>query len=96
MMSLEQKKAYLETIRKRYKRATRKQKATILDEFCSVCEYNRKYAVRLLRKKQKKKRGRPGRKPKYDALNIMKPLKAIWFASDQACSKKLKIILSSV
>jgi len=93
MMSLEQKKAYLETIRKRYKRATRKQKATILDEFCSVCEYNRKYAVRLLRKKQKKKRGRPGRKSRYDELNIMKPLKAIWFASDQACSKKLKIIL---
>ena len=93
MMSLEQKKAYLETIRKRYKKATKKQKAIILDEFCSVCEYNRKYAVRLLRKKQKKKGRRPGRKPKYDALNIMKPLKAIWFACDQACSKKLKIII---
>lgn len=93
MMSLEQKKAYLETIRKRYKKATKKQKAIILDEFCSVCEYNRKYAVRLLRKKQKKKGRRPGRKPKYDALNIMKPLKAIWFSCDQACSKKLKIII---
>lgn len=93
MMSLEQKKAYLETIRKRYKKATKKQKAKILDEFCSVCEYNRKYAVRLLRKKQKKKGRRPGRKPKYDVLNIMKPLKTIWFASDQACSKKLKIII---
>ena len=56
MMSLEQKKAYLETIRKRYKRATRKQKATILDEFCSVCEYNRKYAVRLLGKRKEETR----------------------------------------
>ncbi|MDP3562530.1 MAG: hypothetical protein Q8R83_10180 [Legionellaceae bacterium] len=93
MMSLEQKKAYLETIRKWYKKSKIKQKAKILDEFCSVCEYNRKYAVRLLCKKQKKKRGRPGRKPRYDALNIMRPLKAIWFASDQACSKKLKIII---
>lgn len=44
-------------------------------------------------KKRKKKRGRSGRKPKYDALNIMKPIKAIWFASDQVCSKKLKIII---
>jgi len=93
MMSLEQKKAYLETIRRRYKKSTRSQKALILDEFCSVCKYNRKYAVRLLGKKQKKKRGRPGRKPKYDAINFLKPLKAIWFASDQACSKKLKIIV---
>ena len=31
MMSLEQKKAYLETIRKRYKKATKKQKAIILN-----------------------------------------------------------------
>jgi hypothetical protein len=93
MMSPEQKKAYREAIQKRYKKATRKQKAIILDEFCSVCEYNRKYAIRLLRKKQKKKVRRPGRKPKYDVLSIMKPLKAIWFASDQACSKKLKIII---
>ena len=93
MMSLEQKKAYLEAIRKRYKKATRQQKALILDEFCSVCKYNRKYAVRLLGKKLKKKRGRLGRKPKYDAQNLLKPLKAIWFASDQACSKKLKIIV---
>ena len=60
MMSLEQKKAYLETIRRRYKKSTRQQKAMILDEFCSVCKYNRKYAVRMLGKKQKKKRGRPG------------------------------------
>jgi hypothetical protein len=54
MMSLEQKKAYLETIRRRYKKSTRQQKAKILDEFCSICEYNRKYAIRMLRKKGKK------------------------------------------
>ncbi len=93
MMSLEQKKAYLERIRRRYKKSTRRQKAMILDEFCSVCEYNRKYAIRMLLKKQRKKRKPPGRKPKYDATNLLGPLKEIWFASDQACSKKLKIIL---
>lgn len=52
MMRHEQKKAYLETIRRRYKKSTRQEKALILDEFCSVCKYNRKYAVRLLGKKQ--------------------------------------------
>ena len=93
MMSLEQKKAYLETIRRRYKKSSRQEKAKILDEFCSVCRYNRKYSVRLLAKKQKKKQGRPGRKSKYNNQNLLKPLKIIWFASDQACSKKLKIIV---
>ena len=39
-MSREQKRAYLEATRKRYKQAKRKQKAIILDEFCKqVGEY---------------------------------------------------------
>lgn len=54
MMRLEQKKAYLETIPRRYKKSTRKQKALILDEFCSVCKYNRQYAVRLLGKNKRR------------------------------------------
>jgi hypothetical protein len=93
MMSPEQRKAYLETIRRRYKKSTRRQKATILDEFCSICDYNRKYAIRILRKKQKKKRGHSGRKPKYEVAKILEPLKAIWFAADQICSKKLKVAI---
>lgn len=54
MMSLEQKKAYLGTIRRRYKKSSHQEKAKILGEFCSVCKYNRKYGVRLLVKKQKR------------------------------------------
>ncbi len=92
-MSLEQRKAYLEEIRRRYRKSTRQGKATILDEFCSVCNYNRKYAIRLLKKQPKKKFKRPGQKPRYDYQNLLKPLKTIWFASDQACSKKLKVII---
>lgn len=92
-MSLEQKKAYLEEIRRRYKKSTRQQKAMILDEFCSVCHYNRKYAIRVLKKQKRKQVKRPGQKPRYDSQNLLTHLKAIWFASDQACSKKLKVIL---
>ena len=93
MMSLEQRKAYLSEIRKRYKKSTRQQKSVILDEFCSICNYNRKYAIRLLKKRPKKKYKRPGQKPRYNAQALLKPLKEIWFASDQACSKKLKVII---
>ena len=32
----------------RYKKASKPLRARILDEFCQVCGYNRKYAIRLL------------------------------------------------
>jgi hypothetical protein len=39
---------YLEAIRKRYRKSEKVKKQAILDEFCEVCGYNRKYAIRLL------------------------------------------------
>ena len=39
---------YLETIRKRYRKACKKDEKPILDEFCINCAYHRKYAIRLL------------------------------------------------
>jgi hypothetical protein len=39
---------YLEAIRKRYRKACKKDKKPILDEFCTNCAYHRKYAIRLL------------------------------------------------
>ena len=38
---------YLRAIFTRYHRSAAEQKGTILDEFCKVCGYNRKYAIRL-------------------------------------------------
>jgi len=92
-MSRAEKRAYLEAIRRRYRNASRAKKTQILDEFCAVCSYNRKYAVRILRKKHFKCRIKPGRKSHYNNDKILVPLKAIWLACDQMCSKKLKIVL---
>lgn len=47
-MGNHEKRVYLEAIRKRYSRSGRGYKGKILDEFCSVCSYQRKYAIRLL------------------------------------------------
>jgi len=90
-MGKTERQAYLEAIRSRYQIASRKEKATILDEFCSVCGYNRKYAIRLLGKKPKRvTRKRVGRRSIYNSPELLTALKRIWFASDQMCSKKLK------
>ena len=61
---------YLKAIKPRYKKATKRQKKLILDEFCHTCNYNRKYAIRLLNSKPKPKirtnLSKRGRKKQYD------------------------------
>jgi hypothetical protein len=39
---------YLKAIYSRYKKVSKPLRARILDEFCQVCGYNRKYAIGLL------------------------------------------------
>ena len=39
---------YLKAIYFGYKKVSKPLRARILDEFCQVCGYNRKYAIRLL------------------------------------------------
>jgi hypothetical protein len=93
-MGHKEKRAYLEAIRHRYQRARRQEKSKILDEFCAVCGYNRKYAIRVLKRPhRRKKRNKPGRLPLYSGERLLKPLQTIWLASDQLCSKKLKVAL---
>ena len=47
-MGHKEKKAYLAAIRKRYRKGNKELKSRILDEFCAVCKYHRKYASNLL------------------------------------------------
>lgn len=92
-MGKQARKAYLQAIRTRYHQSDKASKQTILNEFCEVCGYARKYAIRLLNCKPDEKsssRQRPGAKPKYEADTLMEPLRRIWFASDQPCGKRLK------
>ena len=57
--------AYLEANR----RASKAVKGAILNEFCAVCDYHRKYALRLLSAKQKRSRHLM-RKPGTVAIGI--------------------------
>jgi hypothetical protein len=93
-MGKHEKRAYLNAIRGRYRKASRADKATILDEFCAVCGYNRKYAIRILsRRKPASNPRRVGRKPKYAHPQLLEALRRIWLATDQLCGKRLKAAL---
>lgn len=91
-MSRKSKHEYLLSIRDRYRRVGRRFKSKILDEFCAVCGYGRKYAIQLLNRKPGGRPRRRGPKPKYGAA-VLAPLKAIWLLSEQLCSKRLKAAL---
>ena len=87
----------LDSIYLRYKRASRKEKTLILNEFCATCGYHRKHAIRLFKnfkrftKPKPKKRGAPS---VYNKPSITKPLKRIWLAANLPCSKRFKAIIS--
>jgi hypothetical protein len=86
---------YLKAIYFRYKKVSKPLRARILDEFCQVCGYNRKYAIRLLGgpAPQKPKATTPkGRRPTYGA-KVISFLTAIWEAAGYPCSARLKALL---
>jgi len=91
-MSGKAKREYLRAIRGRYRRAGRREKSRILDEFCAVCGFGRKHAIRLLNRPAGRARKRPGPKPVY-GQEVLRVIKTIWLAAEQMCSKRLKAAL---
>lgn len=96
-MTRKSKEEYLLEIYKRYQSENKEDKTKILDEFCSICGYNRKYAIRKLkhglRKKVRQRIERRGRKPKYDSAEIEEFLKELWKLTNLICSKRLKGVI---
>jgi len=88
----ETKGEYLAAITDRYRKAGRKYKKLILDEFCSVWGQHRKHAIRLLRNSQPGVSVPRGARPEYDAA-VVHILEAIWLATNRLCSKLLKAAL---
>lgn len=96
-MSTTTKYELLQALRPHYVNSSRHHKKLILDEFCSLCGYNRKYAIRLFNSKVSPRSvenlSRRGRKKLYDEPIIMDVLRDIWVANNLPCSKRLKAIL---
>lgn len=87
---------YFKAIYRRYREAPAKDKSKILDEFCKVCGYNRKYAITKLSgsapetdRKWIKKRKRA----KTYGDRVIDVLASLWETSGYLCSIRLKAIL---
>ena len=86
---------YFRAIYPRYRKASSAEKTQILEEFCEVCGYNRKYAITKLNgpfpePNTPAKRHKRGSKYTSQALLI---LQAIWEASGYPWSVRLKALL---
>lgn len=92
-MSKKERYSYRQRIKLRYERGDKETKSRILEEFCEVCGYNRKYAIRVLNKPCVWETRKPGRASKYTEPKFLAALKQLWFDTDQLCSKKLKRVI---
>jgi hypothetical protein len=93
-MSHELKRQYLEAIRTRYRQSSRGQKSLILDEFCAVCGYVRKYAIAALNGHVEPALGRKprGRKTLYGP-EVVFHLVRLWRAMNEPGSTKFRAAL---
>lgn len=92
-MPIKFRREYLNTIRERYQNALKKrQKTEILNEFCNVCGYERKYAIRILQGQVQPRLYRPGPKPLYNSQMVYH-LRVLWEAMNKMCAKKMVIAI---
>jgi hypothetical protein len=91
-MSTKAKREYLIAIRERYKKSTKKEKGFILNEYILVCEYNRKYAIKILNGKIEPRTRKPGPKSRYSPLIDLQLIK-LWQDMGEICSKQMKVAI---
>jgi len=85
----------LAAMRRRYRAANRQERSKLLDEFCELSRYHRKYAIALLNSPQDEAAHRPTRRPggltySSTALGVVE---AVWKAAGYPWSVRLKALL---
>ena len=86
----------LRAIRNRYRKASKKDKSRMLDEFVAIMGCHRKHAVRLLRQGEEPTApSAPKGQRIYDEA-VREALTVVWEASDRICGKRLKAALPSM
>ena len=85
-------KTALDEFRRLYNCADKREKSTLLNSFCEITGYHRKYAIMLLRKRDSLKIKKFSRQKKYSRESLT-VIEKIWEASDYPWSLRLKSII---
>lgn len=88
-MDIKTRQKIVRELSKRYAKATKKEKGTIIDELISLTSYHPKHAARVLRHPPAKRRKKIIRKRESSYAPILGTLKELWTISNFACGKRL-------
>ncbi len=95
-MSLKSKRELLEVVRPRYRKANKREKQKMLDEFTSTTGYHRKYAIRVLKNQRRVHNRLKGKTKIYKTIyrgEVVQVLEQIWEIYGHICSKRLQPFL---
>src|SRR6266851_5239874 len=93
IVSTPAKREYLQAVYPRYRQARRREKQRILDEFCRIAGYHRKYAIRLLNGPPPGRPRAARRRAATYGPAVITALHAIWQAAGYPWSVRLKALL---
>jgi hypothetical protein len=92
---LPQRKAITRKLAKRYQAASRAEKAAILEEVCELCDYNRDYARRALRRAlAPPAKRKPARREPVYGPEVTEALRVVWAALDAPAGKRLAPVMA--
>jgi len=111
-LTMNERKKIAKIMAERYRKATKKEKGKILDEFIALTNYHRTYASYLL-SSHKKKRIRSNKNPqtifeaditkkmkrtreKYYDIDVFKALKKVWVIENCICGKRLAPFMKEI
>lgn len=108
-LTMQERKTVTKAFTRRYRKARKKDKGRLLDEFVEATGYNRVYAARVLRGHGKQVQVKPGVvlegsvraklkrqvEPEYGP-DVAKALKQVWKIMDYLCAKRLAAVLPEV
>jgi hypothetical protein len=93
-MSMQSRREVVEGLRGRYSRAGMEHRGKLVDEVCSVCGYERKYAIKVLNgNRPGPGRGRRGGSRRKYGDAETQVVAAIWKLGDYPCGKRLVAML---
>lgn len=89
MKNHEPRNEHIKRIAERYRQSARRQKSSILTEFCLTWNVERKHAIKLLNGKRSGVVRKAGRKPRYDE-KLVRHLTVLWDSMERIHPKRMK------
>jgi hypothetical protein len=94
-MDMASRKQYLRTLLERYLRARKRQKGSILDEYCRNTGQNRKYVIRKMGRLASTEPRPPRKRAPHYGPETARALEKLWRVFDYPCGQRLRPLIET-